>query len=246
MKLFELNYNKSNKVLKAILSEGYGRVYDFDYTGDVVNDPKPSALSLGRFISPRRNQLMAGINLNYLSPQQITRLQQNLPTILKNRNLRKRARLLRAMMPDIFNSAYRTYKRSEVNNVDPNTLKFIKPQPGEVEQPQKPAPDYDPPKPTRVDQDEQPEAEEPVVDEPEQPKEPVRTSGSPARDLSDREKEKISEPKGQSSDTDLTDEEEPEEPSITTPETPQQTTRVGDEVEDETGSENEPDEEESP
>lgn len=240
MKLSEINYNKLKKSYRLIIAEGYGRVYNFDYTGDVVNDPKPSALSLGRFISPRKNQLMAGINLNYLSPQQITRLQQNLPTILKNRNLRKRARMLRAMMPDIFNSAYRTYKRSEVNNVDPKTLRFIKAEPGSIEQPPKPAPDYDPPKPSTVDADKQPEAEEPI---PDQDEEPLRKPGEQARDLSDREedqKEKIAEP-AEEPEAD----EKPGASKPVTPDLPEKTTRVGDELEEpeETGSDNEPDEE---
>lgn len=159
MKLSQINFHKS--VNNKNIHEGYGRVYDFGYTGDVVNDPKPSALSLGRFISPKNNQLMAGVNLNYLSPEQIKRLRQNLPNILKHKNLRKRARTLRAMMPDIFNSAYRTYKRSEINNVDPKTLKFLDSEPGDVKQPPKPAPDFDPIKPSNINPEKQPEYQEP-------------------------------------------------------------------------------------
>jgi len=122
MKLFEINFTPYPD---RIIKEGYGRLYNFDYHGNQVTDNRPKALSLGKWKSGRGNNLMAGINLNYLSPEQITRLQKNLPTVLRNRNLQRRARTLRAMMPDIFNTAYRTYYKDAVDNVDPGTLKFI-------------------------------------------------------------------------------------------------------------------------
>lgn len=119
MKLFELNF-----VRGSLITEGYGRTYDFDYHGDQVTDSRPSVISLGNWTSGRGNNLMAGVNLNYLSPEQKERLQQNLQTVLRSRNLQTRSRTLRRLMPDIFSSAYRTYNKDAVNNVDPGTLKF--------------------------------------------------------------------------------------------------------------------------
>lgn len=124
MKLYEINFIPNCKNA-ATLNEGYSRVYDFDYQGNQVTDPRPKALSLGKWKSKRGNDLMAGINLNYLSPEQITRLQQNIQPILRSRNLKKRAQALRHLMPDVFNSAYRTYYKDAVNNVDAGTLKFL-------------------------------------------------------------------------------------------------------------------------
>ena len=180
MKLFELNYKYTKS---GVILEGYGRRYKFRYTGDEVNDPRPDALSLGRFISPKNNQLMAGINLNYLSPQQITRLQQNLPNILKDKNLRRRARKLRTLMPDIFNRAYRTYKRDEIRNVAPDTLKYVDPYKdledvsdvsdvSDEPAPTRPAPTR--PAPTRPSPD--PDVEEP--EEPEKPEKPEKPEES--------------------------------------------------------------------
>lgn len=122
MRLSEINKSTAHRNL--VIKEGYGRTYDFDYSGDQVTDPRPNVLSLGRWKSPKNNNLMAGINLNYLSDEQISRLQQNLQPILRDRNLQRRARKLRALMPDIFSSAYRTYNRDAINAVDPGTLKF--------------------------------------------------------------------------------------------------------------------------
>ena len=122
MRLSLINFKHNKKCI----TEGYGRVFDIGrYDGDEVNDMSPSVLSLGRWKSPKGNNLLAGVNLNYLSDEQINRLQRNLQPILKDRNLKRRARKLRSLMPDIFNTAYRTYKKDAINQVTPNTLKFI-------------------------------------------------------------------------------------------------------------------------
>jgi hypothetical protein len=127
MKLSYLNYERTNRNLriKEVIEEGYGRTYEFDYHGKQVTDPRPNVLSLGRWTSPRGNPLMAGINLNYLTNDQVTRLQQGLQPILKSRNLKKRVGTLRSAFPDIFDTAYRTYNRSSINVVDPGTLRFM-------------------------------------------------------------------------------------------------------------------------
>lgn len=127
MKLSLINFNYYNNTSNKIFAEGYARVYSHDYTGDQVTDPRPTAVSLGRWRSPKGNQLFAGLNMNYLSDEQISRLQQHLPTILKDRNLKRRVRKLRSLAPDIFHASYRTYKKDEMNNVSPGVLRFAKP-----------------------------------------------------------------------------------------------------------------------
>jgi hypothetical protein len=113
----------------SLIYEGYGRVYNMlgTYLG-YNDDPTPKVLSLGRWISPKGNKLLAGINLHYLSDDQTSRLQKNLGTILKDRNLRRRVRKLRSLIPDVFDSAYRTYDTQKINGqVTKGTLKFVKP-----------------------------------------------------------------------------------------------------------------------
>lgn len=249
MKLSQLNFDRRNIKRNLLLTCGYARTYDFDYTGKQVTDPRPNALALGRFKSPRRNQLMSGINLNYLSPEQIKRLRQNLPAILKDRNLRRRARKLRAMMPDVFNSAYRTYNRAEINDVDPGTLKFMKQDP-EAQEPGI-TPDYNPPPEQRVKPTQQASQQEVPGEQPEAQEEPkptpIRTPGSPARDLGDREIDrKIVEPEDQREDEAEKLSSKPE-----SPEPPGRPERIGDldnvddEAEEPSGSaDTEPDEEE--
>lgn len=171
MKLFELNF-----VRKLLITEGYGRTYDFDYHGDQVTDSRPKVISLGNWISGRGNNLMAGVNLNYLSPEQVERLQKNLQVVLRSRNLQNRSRTLRRLMPDIFSTAYRTYNKDAVNNVDPGTLKFAS-----VAKKAQSTTDIDkmsPPKPKEapnasIDAD---DVVEPQLREPIAKKEPIRPS----------------------------------------------------------------------
>ena len=129
MKLHELNIipKFKNLILRTqkLLTCGYSRVYEFDYQGDEVTDTRPKVVSLGRWKSPKGNNLLAGINLNYLSDEQINRLQRNLQSILRDRNLRRRVRKLRSLMPDIFHASYRTYYRDGMQEILPSTLRFI-------------------------------------------------------------------------------------------------------------------------
>lgn len=123
MRLIEINC--AVKYLSpGVILEGYGVVYSYDYNGKEVTDKRPRVLSLGKWKSPRGNMLMAGINLNYLSKEQTERLQSNLHSILMDRNLRRRVRKLRSIMPDIFNKAYRTFNVNSIDNVDRSILKF--------------------------------------------------------------------------------------------------------------------------
>lgn len=213
MKLFEINFDPQKH--NQLITEGYGRTYDFDYHGDQVTDPRPKALTLGKWKSSKGNDLMAGINLNYLSDEQVERLQGNLQTVLRSRNLKTRARVLRHLMPDIFNSAYRTYNKDAVNNVDANTLKFLSVQkdvdPSEpINKLSVPKPEEDPNVSTEPDDVTSPKLQsEPVRD--------VDPKAEPEKPESEAEPEPIEPQNIGTDDTepeDLEPEEEPEDEEI--------------------------------
>ncbi len=112
---------------KLLREAGYGRGYTFDYPRYRV-DPRPHVLALGYWRHPRtRNELLGGINLHYLNQDQVERLRKKLPEILANRSLRARYRAGARLLPDIFDSSYRTYRRGEINNVEPGTLRYWNP-----------------------------------------------------------------------------------------------------------------------
>ena len=107
--------------------EGYGKVLDIDYT-NWQRDPKPKVVQLGTWLHPNtRNQLVAGINLNYLSTRDVEKLRYYLPEILKNRNLYVRYHTGKRLLPDIFKDYYRTYRRDRIRLIDKATLRFMTP-----------------------------------------------------------------------------------------------------------------------
>lgn len=109
------------------IQEGYGRVLDIDYTHTRV-DPKPKVLLLGRWKHPSTgNQLVAGINLNYLSKSQLDKLRYYAPEILKNKDLYTRYWVGKRLIPDVFESFYRTYRKDRVSAIDLATLKYMTP-----------------------------------------------------------------------------------------------------------------------
>jgi hypothetical protein len=118
-----------------VLCEGYSRTYKFGYDNFNI-DPRPNVVALGRWVNHKGTKLLCGINLNYLSDDQVLELQKNLQTILGDRNLRRRVRKLRGLMPQIFDRAYRTYNQDHVKIVAPGTLKFFKePKPQPIKEP---------------------------------------------------------------------------------------------------------------
>jgi hypothetical protein len=114
-----------------LICDGYGRTWDFDYPNANV-DPSPSIWRLGDFVHPSTgNTLTAGINQNYLNPEQKERLSYYAPQILKSRNLKQRYWTGRKLLPDIFNEFYRTYRKDYIDSIEQGTLKFSKNLPGE-------------------------------------------------------------------------------------------------------------------
>lgn len=109
-----------------VFHEGYGRRNKFDYQNANV-DPSPDVWKLGTFIHPTTgNNLLAGINLNYLDDEQTQRLRYYAPEILKDKNLKSRYWAGRRLLPDIFTDAYRTYDQQYIDSLEPDSLKFNK------------------------------------------------------------------------------------------------------------------------
>jgi hypothetical protein len=88
---------------------------------------------LGKWRHPAtRNILLGGINLNYIDDDQMLRLRKELPKILAPKNLKSRYWRGKALLPDVFNSYYRTYDRDYVSTLSRDTIKFY-PTPEELE-----------------------------------------------------------------------------------------------------------------
>jgi hypothetical protein len=114
-------------VYNQVIMDGYGRVYNFSYPSYNI-DPRPRVLVLGHWRHPTSgNQLVAGLNLNYLTGTQMQQLQQVLPQLLHSRNLRQRYWTGRRLLPQVFNNFYRTYRRDFIDAITPGTLRFGRP-----------------------------------------------------------------------------------------------------------------------
>ena len=110
--------------LRIISEAGYGRTYSFDY-GHAKTDPRPRILLLGKYRHPStRNILLGGINLNYLSDEQLGRIRKNLKAILQPRNLQGRYWKGVELVPDVFENYYRNYDKDYIGAITKDTLKF--------------------------------------------------------------------------------------------------------------------------
>ncbi len=110
-----------------VMIEGYFRVLDTRYTTPKV-DPTPKIIQLGKWTHPNTgNLLVGGINLNYLTDNQIEELRYYAPEISQHKTLKSRYWAGRRLLPDIFNNYYRTYKNQNIEVVDLGTLKFMTP-----------------------------------------------------------------------------------------------------------------------
>ena len=82
------------------------------------NDPTPKILLLGSYRHPATgNNLIGGINLNYLTNRQKLRLRKELPNLLKAPNLYVRYHLGLSLLPDIFDNFYRTYNPAYIRGI---------------------------------------------------------------------------------------------------------------------------------
>ena len=74
----------------TILEDGEGPRWKFNYD-NWQNDPKPDILLLGAYRHPTTgNNLVGGINLNYLDTKTRDKLARNLPKIMEPNNLKRR------------------------------------------------------------------------------------------------------------------------------------------------------------
>ena len=93
----------------------------FDYLA-YETDPKPDVLVLGNWKHPRtKNNLVAGINLNYLSSGQLVKLRKVIKRVFRRDTLRSRYRYLKSVMPDIA-MFYRTYDAKYAKSIAHNEL----------------------------------------------------------------------------------------------------------------------------
>jgi hypothetical protein len=81
-------------------------------------DPKPSVLVLGDWKHPStKNNLVGGINLNYLSSGQLIKLRKLVDRLFKRGSLRSRYRYLKLQLPDVA-MFYRTYDTKYIRQVE--------------------------------------------------------------------------------------------------------------------------------
>lgn len=85
-----------------------------------VERPDPTVLPLGNFTHPRtHNNLMAGINLDMMTPGEIERLKKTQKSIFNKSDLPTRYWTARRVNPDAMERAYRTYDLDKVDSVVP-------------------------------------------------------------------------------------------------------------------------------
>lgn len=101
----------------TILEDGEGPTWDMAYS-NWHNDPHPRILLLGSYRHPNTgNNLVGGVNLNYLTPQQVNNLSKVLPQIMSGRNLYQRYHRGKDALPDVFDNFYRTYNPQYISGV---------------------------------------------------------------------------------------------------------------------------------
>lgn len=85
-----------------------------------VERPDPTVLPLGNFTHPRtHNNLMAGVNLDMMTPGEIERLKKTQKSIFNKSSLPDRYWTARRVNPDAMERAYRTYDLDKVDGVVP-------------------------------------------------------------------------------------------------------------------------------
>jgi len=189
-----------------LLEAGYGRIIRFNYDA-FRTDANPIILYLGKWRSKRTgNTVVGGVNMNYLSDEQIKRLRENLRELLRaGRTLKARWRKGHELLPDIFpgkgggRGAYRTYQQDMIHTKSTSTITPIdKPEKKEPKTPTK-APRISrapsapsristgpaaPPAPTKSKEKPRKKLEKPlekVPEAPDEPDEPEEPDEAPTR-----------------------------------------------------------------
>ena len=111
-----------SRFIQLIYEEGEGPRWKFKYDG-WKNDPSPDILLLGAYKNPQTgNNLVGGINLNYLDNTKRDQLAKSLPKIINAGNLYSRYNIGKRILPDIFLNFYRTYDASKIHGVSKDVL----------------------------------------------------------------------------------------------------------------------------
>jgi len=107
---------------EPLIESGSAPRWSFRYD-NFDTDPTPDILLLGAYKNPEtENNLVGGINVNYLNKEQINRLAEYLPIIIKGKNLRQRYWLGKKYLPDIFDDFYRTYDSKYIRGARPGIM----------------------------------------------------------------------------------------------------------------------------
>lgn len=105
-----------------ICEDGEGPRWKFNYA-NWHNDPKPDILLLGAYQHPNTgNNLVGGINLNYLNRRQRDDIARVLPQIMQAGNLYSRYHTGKRLLPNIFDNFYRTYNAAHIRGVETDVL----------------------------------------------------------------------------------------------------------------------------
>lgn len=163
------------------------RTYKVNYIAAAkkINDPNPFILYLGSWVSTKGNNLICGLNLNYLTSVQKGLLEVWLPYIFEGTDTQTRVRNVRYYVPEIFNLAYRTWDQSSISNVVRGEI-ILTPDAERVEAERKWKPafarEYEAPElpPEPVAEPEAPPTEPEEPEEPEVPEAPPEALPAPA------------------------------------------------------------------
>lgn len=115
-----LKYSESAECLRRHLREAaIPQRAMFNYA-NATQDQTPDVLVLGNYTHPSTgNELVGGINLNYLEPHDLKQLQRATPEIMRGGDLQQRYRIGKQVLPDVFDAFYRTYDSAYINQVSP-------------------------------------------------------------------------------------------------------------------------------
>lgn len=114
-----LNPAEAQYIAERKAQTAYPRA-SFQYA-NYETDPRPDVLVLGRYKAETGNNLIGGINLNYLSNAQQERLRGQLKRIYSRDKLRSRYRALKKLLPDVA-QYYRTYNPEHARGVEMDTF----------------------------------------------------------------------------------------------------------------------------
>lgn len=105
-----------------ILEDEEGPRWRFGYD-NWHQDPTPDILLLGAYRHPSTgNNLVGGINLNYVTAKQRDQIAYALPEIMKPSNLKGRYHAGRRLVPEVFDNFYRTYNSNFIRGVQKDVM----------------------------------------------------------------------------------------------------------------------------